>query len=126
MREHPAAHWFHFEQPKWAKSFDTNLCLVKLWLLLPVHRSLRCALIYECQHTEFLLTRFQLTDLPFISLFAMKNAPVKGLEVFDFTEEDELPELISEKRLSKFKNPNLESNAVLKYEFLECGRSSST
>ncbi|KAG7029676.1 putative ubiquitin-like-specific protease 2B [Cucurbita argyrosperma subsp. argyrosperma] len=52
----------------------------------------------------------------------MKNASVKGLEVFDFTEEDELPELISEKRLSKFKNPNLDTNAVLKYEFLECGK----
>ncbi|XP_038886796.1 probable ubiquitin-like-specific protease 2B [Benincasa hispida] len=52
----------------------------------------------------------------------MKNASVRSLEVFDFTEEDELPELISEKRLSKFKNPNVESNAVLKYEFLECGK----
>ncbi|XP_023546149.1 probable ubiquitin-like-specific protease 2B isoform X3 [Cucurbita pepo subsp. pepo] len=52
----------------------------------------------------------------------MKNASVKGLEVFDFTEEDELPELISEKRLSKFKNPNLDTNAVLKYEFLECDK----
>ncbi|XP_031736907.1 probable ubiquitin-like-specific protease 2B isoform X1 [Cucumis sativus] len=46
----------------------------------------------------------------------------KGLDVFDFTEEDELPELISEKHLTKFKNPNLESNAVFKYEFLECGK----
>ncbi|KAL0557811.1 hypothetical protein IC582_006362 [Cucumis melo] len=52
----------------------------------------------------------------------MKNASIKGLEVFDFTEEDELPELISEKHLTKFKNPNLESNAVFKYEFLECGK----
>lgn len=56
----------------------------------------------------------------------MKNASIKGLEVFDFTEEDELPELISEKHLTKFKNPNLESNAVFKYEFLECGTYSST
>ncbi|XP_022951342.1 probable ubiquitin-like-specific protease 2B isoform X1 [Cucurbita moschata] len=52
----------------------------------------------------------------------MNDASVKGLEVFDFTEEDELPELISEKCLSKFKNPNLETNSVLKYGCLELGK----
>ncbi|XP_022131769.1 probable ubiquitin-like-specific protease 2B isoform X2 [Momordica charantia] len=53
----------------------------------------------------------------------MKNASVRRLEVFDFTEEDALSELISEKHISKFKNPNLETNDLLsKYDFLECGK----
>lgn len=63
------------------------------------------------------MTRFNSPDL----LSVMKKG---GLEVFDFTEEDELPELISEKRLSKFKNPNLQTNnSVMECEELpECGR----
>ena len=72
------------------------------------------------------MTRFELTDLPFLPPSLPRFAMKKGLDVFDFTEEDELPELISEKHLTKFKNPNLESNAVFKYEFLECGMYYST
>jgi hypothetical protein len=41
--------------------------------------------------------------------------------VFDFKEEDELPELTSGKFLGKLKNSNLDNHAMLKYEFLECG-----
>ncbi|GLT60609.1 hypothetical protein SLA2020_333670 [Shorea laevis] len=41
-----------------------------------------------------------------------------GLEVFDFKEEDELPESAADKLLSKFKNPNVDDSAVLKCEFI--------
>lgn len=51
----------------------------------------------------------------------MKSSPRRALDVFDFKEEDELPELTSGKFLGKFKNSNLDNHAMLKYEFLECG-----
>lgn len=51
----------------------------------------------------------------------MKSSPSRALEVFDFKEEDELPELVAEKFLGKFKKSNLDNHAMLKYEFLECG-----
>ncbi|GLU16085.1 hypothetical protein SLE2022_325350 [Rubroshorea leprosula] len=41
-----------------------------------------------------------------------------SLEVFDFKEEDELPESAADKLLSKFKNPNVDDSTVLKCEFL--------
>ncbi|KAG2698746.1 hypothetical protein I3760_07G163300 [Carya illinoinensis] len=51
----------------------------------------------------------------------MKSSPRRAFDVFDFKEEDELPELeAGRKFLEKFKNPNLDDHAVLKYEFLEC------
>ncbi|XP_041021366.1 probable ubiquitin-like-specific protease 2B isoform X4 [Juglans microcarpa x Juglans regia] len=50
----------------------------------------------------------------------MKSSPRRAFDVFDFKEEDELPELASGKYLGKFKNPNLDNHAMLKYEFLEC------
>ncbi|XP_062163457.1 probable ubiquitin-like-specific protease 2B isoform X2 [Alnus glutinosa] len=50
----------------------------------------------------------------------MKSSPRRALEVFDFKEEDELPELAAGKFLGKFKNSNLDNHAILKYEFLEC------
>ncbi|KAL5847009.1 hypothetical protein ACOSQ3_010533 [Xanthoceras sorbifolium] len=46
----------------------------------------------------------------------MKN----GLEVFDFGEEDELAEVAAGKCSAKFKNPNLDDSAALKYEFIQC------
>ncbi|XP_039161677.1 probable ubiquitin-like-specific protease 2B isoform X5 [Eucalyptus grandis] len=48
----------------------------------------------------------------------MKSA--RGLEVFDFKEEDELPELASGKYLGKFKSPRADDRSILKYKFLEC------
>ncbi|KAG6699180.1 hypothetical protein I3842_08G056500 [Carya illinoinensis] len=50
----------------------------------------------------------------------MKSSPRRTFDVFDFKEEDELPELASGKFLGKFKNPNLDNDAMLKYEILEC------
>ncbi|KAG2692516.1 hypothetical protein I3760_08G056800 [Carya illinoinensis] len=50
----------------------------------------------------------------------MKSSPRRTFDVFDFKEEDELPELASGKFLGKFKNPNLDNHAMLKYEILEC------
>lgn len=44
----------------------------------------------------------------------------RGLEVFDFNEEDELAETVHRKYLDKCKNPNL-NHPVLKYEFLKFG-----
>lgn len=49
----------------------------------------------------------------------MKNE----LEVFDFKEEDELPESEAGKFLGKFKNPNKDDSSALKCELLECGAS---
>lgn len=46
----------------------------------------------------------------------MKNE----LGVFDFKEEDELPELEAGKFLGKFKNPNNDDSSALKCELLEC------
>lgn len=46
----------------------------------------------------------------------MKNE----LEVFDFKEEDELPESEAGKFLGKFKNPNKDDSSALKCELLEC------
>lgn len=43
------------------------------------------------------------------------------LGVFDFKEEDELPELEAGKFLGKFKNPNNDDSPALKRELLECG-----
>ena len=51
----------------------------------------------------------------------MKSSPRRGLEVFDFKEEDELAESTSGKYQLKFKNPSSDNHASLKYEFLECG-----
>uniref|UniRef100_A0A2P2M0B5 Putative ubiquitin-like-specific protease 2B isoform X3 n=1 Tax=Rhizophora mucronata TaxID=61149 RepID=A0A2P2M0B5_RHIMU len=45
----------------------------------------------------------------------MKN----GLEVFEFKEEDELPDLAAGKFLSKLKNPSTDGPAILKYEFVD-------
>ncbi|KAF5462003.1 hypothetical protein F2P56_018050 [Juglans regia] len=50
----------------------------------------------------------------------MKSSPRRAFDVFDFKEEDELPELASGKYLGKFKNPNLDNHAMLKYEFVDC------
>ncbi|KAI6689227.1 hypothetical protein NL676_026055 [Syzygium grande] len=53
----------------------------------------------------------------------MRSSPMKssrGLEVFDFKEEDELPELASGKYLGKFKSPGMDDHSILKYKFLEC------
>ncbi|KAF8024754.1 hypothetical protein BT93_F1813 [Corymbia citriodora subsp. variegata] len=44
----------------------------------------------------------------------------RGLEVFDFKKEDELPELASGKYLGKFKSPRADDRSILKYKFLEC------
>jgi hypothetical protein len=55
----------------------------------------------------------------------MKSSPRRALDVFDFKEEDELPELAAGKFLGKFKNSNLDDHAMLKYEFLECGNAPS-
>ncbi|XP_030528670.1 probable ubiquitin-like-specific protease 2B isoform X2 [Rhodamnia argentea] len=44
----------------------------------------------------------------------------RGLEVFDFKEEDELPERASGKYLGKFKTPRMDDHSILKYKFLEC------
>lgn len=43
------------------------------------------------------------------------------LGVFDFKEEDELPDLEAGKFLGKFKNPNNDDSPALKRELLECG-----
>ncbi|KAF5740150.1 Ulp1 protease family protein [Tripterygium wilfordii] len=48
----------------------------------------------------------------------MKN----GLEVFDFAEEDELPEFVSKRILGKYKNPNLENHEMYdSHEFVAQG-----
>lgn len=52
------------------------------------------------------------------AIASMKSA--RGLEVFDFKEEDELPELDSGKYLGKFKSPRADDRSILKYKFLEC------
>lgn len=51
----------------------------------------------------------------------MKNSSRRGLEVFDFKAEDELPDLIAAKNKGRFKNSDLDSPSILKYKFLECG-----
>lgn len=53
----------------------------------------------------------------------MKSSPCRAFDVFDFKEEDELPEVAAGRKfLEKFKDSNLDDHAVLKYEFLECGK----
>lgn len=54
----------------------------------------------------------------------MKSSPRRGaggFDVFDFKEEDELPDLASEKFLEKFKNSSGDHHSSLKDDFLECG-----
>ncbi|XP_057974627.1 probable ubiquitin-like-specific protease 2B isoform X2 [Malania oleifera] len=48
-----------------------------------------------------------------------KSSACKGLDVFDFNEEDELPEIASRRVLGKFKNPSAESSPLMKYKLLE-------
>ncbi|KAF3971118.1 hypothetical protein CMV_005247 [Castanea mollissima] len=53
----------------------------------------------------------------------MKSSPRRGaggFDVFDFKEEDELPDLASEKFLEKFKNSSGDHHSTLKDDFLEC------
>ncbi|XP_068303549.1 probable ubiquitin-like-specific protease 2B isoform X2 [Pyrus communis] len=42
-----------------------------------------------------------------------------GLEVFDFSEEDEHSESVQGTYLGKFKNPSLDTNRIFKYDFLQ-------
>ncbi|KAM0971960.1 hypothetical protein COP2_020250 [Malus domestica] len=44
-----------------------------------------------------------------------------GLEVFDFSEEDEHSESVQGKYLGKFKNPSLDTNRIFKCDFLQNG-----
>ncbi|OWM71333.1 probable ubiquitin-like-specific protease 2B isoform X1 [Punica granatum] len=50
----------------------------------------------------------------------MKGSSCRGLEVFDFKEEDEVPEESARKLLGKFGKPRVDDHAGLKYKFLEC------
>lgn len=51
----------------------------------------------------------------------MKSSSCRSLEVFDFKEEDELPEIAAGKYLGKFRNSSVDDHSGLKCKFLECG-----
>ncbi|XP_062098438.1 probable ubiquitin-like-specific protease 2B isoform X2 [Humulus lupulus] len=50
----------------------------------------------------------------------MKTSPRRGMEVFDFKDDDEPSESIAGKILGKFKNPNSDEPVIVKYDLLEC------
>uniref|UniRef100_A0A2N9FA67 Ubiquitin-like protease family profile domain-containing protein n=1 Tax=Fagus sylvatica TaxID=28930 RepID=A0A2N9FA67_FAGSY len=51
----------------------------------------------------------------------MKSSPCRGsIDVFDFKEEDELPELAAGKFFGEFKNPDIDNDAIVKEDLLEC------
>lgn len=55
-------------------------------------------------------------------VFTMTSSVRKGLEAFDFKEEDELPEFSGGKYGGRSTSPNYEDNAIMKYEFMASGR----
>ncbi|KAH7524745.1 probable ubiquitin-like-specific protease 2B isoform X2 [Ziziphus jujuba] len=50
----------------------------------------------------------------------MRSSPRRGLEVFDFKEEDELTESVAGKYMDKFKSTGNDNHSGSKHEFLEC------
>ncbi len=59
---------------------------------------------------------------PWLFTLAMKSSPCRGsIDVFDFKEEDELPELAAGKFFGEFKNPDIDNDAIVKEDLLECG-----